>query len=473
MHENEWTQIRKFKRPDFPVEIFPKKMRDLLIQYHNSSGCPVDYAACVMIGTVVAAVYDRFSIKAKVDRKAIPLTLYQFIIGDSGSMKSAPFGVFPDKLQTMTAMHNAKIATGNKYVDETLSGLKKKLANTRTNEQEKSRLYEEIERMEKRRKPFYPFIRTDVTMESLAIDAQKSGECVSIFSSESTVVNAISGMTYTQKGSTPNIDLILKGYDGESVSISRAGKEPVDLLSPRISLCIAGQKTTLDTLTTVGEQVERGFPNRCLFYIPEGTFNHDATKEIPVDQALFIHWEYTIETLFNSDRGRKIELTLDDEARRLYNEYRNFCTEQREKAKYYGEIKGWIGKQADKALRFSAILLLMDNPDARVITADVFTASKKYFNSYALPMALIAYHITGEELTDQQARVIAKARDITKRKGSCTEGDLRDVFRKTKDEQAFDSVINYLKKYDYIRIREEKTSTKPRKIILINPTYQD
>ena len=468
--EPEWRNLSQFTKPLFPIEVFPENMRKLLLQYHESSGCPIDYAACVMTSTVTAAVYNRFSIQAKYDR-LIPLTLYQFAIGDSGSMKSPPFKLFPYILQSLTNEHNTEVSEENKVIEETISELSKRLTKA-TDDSERQQIKDSINAAKKQLKPLYPYILTDPTLEALAVDAKKCGECVSVFSSESTVVNVISGTTYNQKGNTPNIDIVLKGYDAEYCSISRVGKEHIQMTSPRICICVGGQKKTLETLTRVGEQVERGFPNRCLFYYPEQKYDHNALLETPINPELMTEWKNLITTLFKAERGTaKPVIVLEDEAIRLHDEYRNKCYKLSETVRYSGEIKGWIGKAADKALRYAAILLLMENPKARRIKADDLQRGITFMSRYALPMALIAYGITGNELTDEQNRYMQKIIQLQKKHGQCTEGQLKDSIR-AKDTKTFYAVLAYLKNNDYIRLSEVKTSRKPYKVIEINPYYK-
>lgn len=465
----DWRDVSQFKKPKLPIEIFPKKIQDLLIQYHESSGCPVDYAACVITSTVIASVFDRFSIQAKFGR-IIPVTLYQFVIGGSGTMKSAPFNFFSSILNTLTTDANRIIAENNTSIDNAIADLKVDLKNAEP--EDADIIKEQIAEMVLQKKPFYPRIVTDATLEALAVEASKCRECVSVFSSEGNMVNVVSGLSYAQKGSKPNIDHILHGFDAEHTTICRIGKEAIVMDKPRICICIGGQKRTLDTLTRVGEQAERGFPNRCLFYYPEPIFDHDALNEKPVAKELVEHWEKLITALFQAERGNAAPIiTVDESAIHKHDEYRNLCMKRKEKARYSGEIQGWIGKQADKALRFAAILMLMDNPKARRIKPDDLERSINFFEQYAFPMALVAYGMIGNELTDEQSEYMETIKRIQTKKGECTLGLLTDAYRRW-DKKEFFGIVNYLKDNDYIRIEEVKTTRKPYKRITVNPYYQ-
>lgn len=471
----EWRNVSKVIRPEFPVDILPEKIGELCYQYHESCGCAIDFAACVIISTVTAAVFDRFTVEITDNHKQ-PLTLFSFAIGDSGDNKSGPFKLFPRSLFRLLNEENRKREQDNHEIEERISELKKLMKNKNTDDNRREELVKEIRSLKQNLKPYYPYILTDATLEAVAMEAKQCGECASVFSSESTFVNAIAGTSYNQRGNTPNIDIILHGYDAEYTAVSRVGKERIVLDSPRICICIAGQKVTLDTLTRVGQQVERGFPNRCLFYIPERTYDHDATKEKPIEQNLLSKWEELIKQLFLSERGTiKPCLRLSKEALRRYQQYRNECNANAEKLRHYGEIKGWISKQPDKMIRFAGILLLMNNPKARVITEEYVKKAVRYFDEYALEMAYIAYGIKGQDLTEQQARFMQRIIDIQNKKGRCTKGALKEACKHNSQDIAdFDKVFAYLAHpdNDYVRTEIVKPETgKKYELIHRNPYY--
>lgn len=465
----EWRVIAKKERPKYPLDILPENIRNLILQYHDASGCPIDYPACVIMSVVSSAVYDRFRISAKFDRD-IPLNLYQFAIGESGDMKSPPFKFFSRRLQILTRDANKVITEHNNQLAEEIKKRKKKME--KADDGEKETLLKEIAALKDQERPYYPFIVTDPTLEALAITAQKSNECVTVIAGEANVVNVISGLSYNPKGNAPNINIVLSGFDGEYVCITRVGKNDIRLYEPLVSICVAGQRITLETLTKVGEQVERGFPNRCLFYYPEPEFGHDATTEKPIDQNLLTAWDNLVTDLYKTDRNGHPYISMTEEAMHQHDLFRNKCDQLAKRSRYAGQIKAWIRKQQDITVRVAAILLLMSDPKARVITEEVFLKAVRYFEEYAFPMALIAYGITGDELTNEQARYIANIRSIQKKEGRCTVARLKNAMH-TKDQRAFNETLAYLREYDYIRLVQAEKSHKTSLVIAINPNYTE
>lgn len=439
----------------------------------------MDYIACAMLGTITAAVYDRFDIEAKKDHK-IPLTLYQFAIGKPGTQKSAPFNIFPDKLRKLTDEKNKEIRRKNHFISEKIADIKKAERKKKKTDDEKPAEEAEdtgtqIQKLEEQIRPLYPSFPTDATLEALRVLQSKSMGCVSVIAGEGNIVNVIAGLSYSQRGQQPNIDSILESYDRHRLEVCRVGYDLGDngvIDNACMSICVAAQPAVLNTMMQTGEQAKRGFPDRALFYYPKQTFDHDATKETPFDWRLLKRWNEKIVRLFNAGRKRRMNyITLSPETKQLYDDYRNKCYKLAEQYQHDGAITGWIGKAADKVLRFAGILMLMENPDGREITEPVMRKAISFFDNYEFKTALICYGVSGEELTNDQAKVMEKISELINREGRCLPGKLKDSLRGKRWEN-LQSMLYFLEHNDYIRKQSEKLENKTIPYYIVNPTYK-
>lgn len=477
MDEKPWRKIAKENKPRIPLKVFPTFTEEILLAYHESSGAPVDYFTCSATSTIAAAVFDRADIVYKGGRTN-PLTLYQICIGESGTNKSYPFSIFPNKLISLYREHNKAIIEQNRKIEEKIGIFKKRMNQKSISEAEIDNLQNRIIELETEKLPLLPKPRTDATMEALEMIASESNGKACIISSEGSLINAIAGRTYNQRGNVPNIDFILKGYDEEESDSVRVTRR-ADNGKPRLCLCLAGQNTILNTLMTVGEQSDRGFPNRCIFYYPDTMFGHDAHGEKRIPEEMQTEWDKRIETLFHRNRTGKIKLPLDDAARYQHDEYRNVWEKRKEKYINDGQIMGWIGKAADKTARFAGIIALMDNPNAEIISLQDFENAREFFESYSFPMALYAYGLKDYTLPKHLCKLLQTANELESRSenGYCTKGELKDRLRSCnpwkEDQRQFDNDIKWLRESDYIRIkRPQQEHGRPPEIIVINPYYK-
>lgn len=472
-----WRDFAELKRPEIPLNCLPEKKRDFLSAYCEQTNVPLDFATAVLIGTVTASVFDRVDIELRHGRRQ-PLTLYSFIIAPSGSRKTAPFIDLTQDFIRLTDGENARRRNHNRERKIKINALEKQLAKKNVSPDDVNELTQKIVKLESEYLKYLPDAITDTTMESLQEEATRNvGNAVLIMSDESSVVNVIAGRSYTNKGNTPNVDFILKAYENGRVGTTRKGQGKTVLPTSRACIVVAGQEVTLQTLTRCGEQSDRGFPQRCLIYYPDIHFNNRRENTRIVPGELWSDWTQTINGLFDIPRSKITVLKMSDEANQMHSTYDIKCGNRHEQLKHYGKIGEWVDKNADRTARLAGALQLMTNPESRTISSSTFEQAERFMEEYFYPMARHAFGLTGDTLTDQQARMIQRIRkmqSLPNSKGECTIGTLKNTMRHNEaDMNNFDRTLRYLKEHDYIRIIEDKPQRGPRKhIIIVNPNYK-
>ena len=483
--DGEWTPIETYKKPVFPLEILPERLRELVEALHRDSGAAIDYFAGVALSVASLAVFDRADIILDGGRRQ-PLILYSVLVGGSGVKKSAAFHALQTPLIEWMEAQNRETARHNKRIEQRAAILRKDLeaavkGKTKGTQgaQSPEAIQTQIEALEGQKRGFYPSPLTDATMESIARESQSTGGAVGILSDEGQIVNAIAGKSYTAKDGAPNIDVILKGYDRGFTNISRSTYSVKGNIS--VSLCIGAQPAILETLLSHGEQAERGFPQRCIFFYPAPVYDN-AFDRTPCPLALAIWWRDTIQDLLTEGRTAGIELQATPDAITLCKAYENAMTAKRqEDNETGGNMAGWYAKAHDKVARVAGILALIEDPKVRTVTREHAAAAIRLFEEYALPMAQECYGIAGNDLPKYLEAILRAVIKEKSAQGAALEGAVyKRLHNLTRYRQGkpstFDRDLQELAARGYLRCVNLDTGGRrgrPTTILQVNPYYTE
>lgn len=477
----EWPPLDNYHKPDFPLDVLPEYLQDLIMALHRESGAPVDYFAGAALSVASLAVFDRANILLDGGRQQ-PLCLYSILVGRSGVRKSAAFTAMQAPLIDWTETQNKEIAQANRKVDQRLEILheelktatrgKSKTPGTRTPD----KIQEEMELEEGKKKRFYPSPLTDATMESIAHEAKEAGGAVGILSDEGQIINAIAGKSYTAQNNVPNIDIVLKGYDRAFVNISRSTYKVKGTVC--LSLCIGAQPAILETLISHGDQAERGFPQRCLFYYPNPVYDN-ALERVPCPLDLLAKWRDIIQDLLWEGRSSEIEMKATDAAITMCKLYENAMTAKRQADdEDGGEMAGWYGKAHDKMARVAGILALLENPKGRTVTEKHVSAAIRLFDAYAIPMAQECYGVIGADLPKHLSAVMNAIVKEKAAAGAALDGAVykrlhKNVRYRGNKSGLYERDLADLEERRYIRrIRLNPGRGRPTTFIQVNPRYE-
>ncbi|MFW6275425.1 MAG: BT4734/BF3469 family protein, partial [bacterium] len=80
---------QKFKIPEFPVDAFPEKVRNIILTLNEKQGFPVDFSAAAVLFACAVCSGNNYSLKIKNGWSEKPI-LYIVIVGKRGTMKTHP-----------------------------------------------------------------------------------------------------------------------------------------------------------------------------------------------------------------------------------------------------------------------------------------------------------------------------------------------------------------------------------------------
>ena len=478
-HNLVWQEITQTRKPEFPLQIFPDWIQELIKDIHKNNGIANDYTAGILLSVASACVFDRFEVDIK-GRKQ-PLIIYSLIFGHSGSRKSAPFSALRKPMIDWTEIRNNEIRKKNKEISEQIKikeGLQRREI-TKGHEDEAVRLSREISELEEQKQQYYPEDISDVTLETLARVAGSSGNAAYIFTDEASFIDIVCGKLYGNDG-VSNKNVILQGYDRGRVNIVRQGYEVKGDIA--ISVCVAAQLSFLEKIKNSGDQ---GFAQRCIFFNPDYDMtDYDPETAQSVDWKLMAQWQAQVSTLLESGRRGDECITLSPEA---YSLYRKFEKDMISKMQLNDNdtFKGSLAKLHDKAARIAGLLTLLgDDSCSRTVTAETMQKAISFCRTYVSPMAAYSLGLVGDSLPDYLSKLL---NTIIQKKGEEKDSpalkadvwqDMRKYMRyntKKNDEgkNQFEKDLSELCQRKLIQIIQEKTGRgKGKTLIFVHPSYK-
>lgn len=474
-----WQEITQTRKPEFPLQIFPDWIQDLIKDIHKNNGIANDYTAGILLSVASACVFDRFEVDIK-GRKQ-PLIIYSLIFGHSGSRKSAPFSALRKPMIDWTEIRNNEIRKKNREISERVKikeGLQRREI-TKGHEGEAVRLSREISELEEQKQQYFPEDISDVTLETLARVAGSSGNAAYIFTDEASFIDIVCGKLYGNDG-VSNKNVILQGYDRGRVNIVRQGYEVKGDIA--ISVCVAAQPSFLEKIKNSGDQ---GFAQRCIFFNPDYDMtDYDPETAQSVDWKLMAQWQAQVSALLESGRRGDECITLSPEA---YSLYRKFEKDMIAKMQLNDNdtFKGSLAKLHDKAVRIAGLLTLLgEDSCSRTVTAETMQKAISFCRTYVSPMTAYSLGLVGDSLPDYLSKLL---NTIVQKKGEEKDSpalksdvwqDMRKYMRyetkkNNEGKNQFEKDLSELCQRKLIQIIQEKTGKGKGKILIfVHPSYK-
>jgi len=330
------------------------------------------------LGVAAAAGCGRYVI-AKDEFTYFPLSLYNAMLSDPGTLKSALLGALTRALKGLQADHaaewNSEIASRMREADaltQALEKVKRDMATafakgTETTELEAHAqgLQMQLERVRGHEftAPFRPIsFGSDSTPEAIVKRAATQGGRIALLSAEAGVLENLAGRYSEGNAKT---EFLNQAFDGESYEGSRVSDDGRDIVNPWASLVLAIQPDALNIM--LGSQVmrSRGFLQRwLLFHAPRGHYRPRMSMPA-VDGQVQAEWDSAMADIWNAwhwDRGPKV-LLLPDHVKKhieVFECERVAVAYARAEEEGNALLMGWLGKIAMTTARIAGVLTLLE-----------------------------------------------------------------------------------------------------------------
>ena len=462
----------------FPAAALPPVLRDFAEAVSVSTSTDPAMAATAILSSLSYCFSGVYRVQGKSDHTE-PLVLDSLIIAEPSTKKSPVISAvkkpYADFANDWNERHKTEIFHAQ---------AEKKLLEQRISELEKSEEANADEIADLRTKlsdsqtaDFRRITVDDITPESLVYQLKQNGTLLMI-SDEAGMLGNFSGR---YSNNVPNLDLLLKSWNGESYISDRATRESVSLKRPYMSVCLAAQPYVFDSMMSNSAFRGSGLLARFVYCFPKdlrGSRNYDSE---PVPKSISDGYKRLIYVLLErkfalpiSGMSEKI-ITLDGVS---YGLFVSFCNDYLEK-ELLGDLAfcaDWGGKMHGLLLRIIGLLHGVKcafegkNPEDVRVSQETFTDAVA-IALYYRDQTVHAYGLGDFDAgTIQAERIIAKIK--SKRITNIRQNELYRLCRCKlfKNSSDFDEAVNMLEDYGYIR-REVSSgaNNKPMVDITVNP----
>ena len=424
-NETQWVQPTPLRGNrsnliDFPVNALPPILREMAFAISRTTLSDVSMAATSILSSVSYCFSGQFRIVGKKGHSE-PLVIDSLIVAEASFKKSPVMKLvakpyqdyvqeYNEKNKALILEHQAK----KKVIANKLAALEKKAdADTK----EMSDLAMELSSITNA--DFRRIIVDDITPESLVRQLAINGTLL-MMSDEAGSLGNFNGR-YSANGA-PNLDLLLKSWNGETFISDRITRESVILYKPYVSICLACQPYIWDSM--IGNMAFRGsgFLARLVYCFPKDLRGTRKYNTEPIPDELSERYQKLIYALLNY-KFQRFELHQADEKLLFLDEKAKdeyvFLHDQFVEKQLVTDMAfcaDWGGKFHGLVLRICGILhciktvLNGEKPDEVKVSHDTMCNAIEIGHYFRL-QAIYAYGLGDtDNQTLQAERIVAKIR---------------------------------------------------------------
>lgn len=356
-----------------------------------------------------------------------------------------------------------------KLLESQLSALEKKKDVTLDEITDLSMQLENLKVIEPRR-----IVVDDITPESLVRQMDINGSLLMI-SDEAGMLNNFNGR---YSNNIPNLDLLLKSWNGETYISDRATRDSIILKNPYLTICLACQPYVLENLMNNQAFRGSGLIARFVYCFPENNIGSRKYNTKPISEIVEVNYKNLIFKLLNKKfnySDDELALHFTDEA---YNNFVDYYNNYIEKLLVtdMAFCRDWGGKYHGLILRICGILHCVEcavkglDPIAKKVDIDILCHANSLAYFYQ-QHAIYAY-----SLGEVDTAIVKAEKVLAKIKSKCIreirQNELYQICRCNLFANArdFDETVALLEEYGYISRTESKGSNnKIVTTVYVNP----
>jgi putative DNA primase/helicase len=346
----------------------------------RSTETPIEFALISAFACLAACVQDKFVVRLSKDRKE-PLVLQAIIFGRSGEGKSPVFNhivrpilecerrKMPDYEKKLKEIQNF-----NKMLDAQIQRVSKPSAKKDQKNFNVEEADKQIQKLENKRKPepVSPrIIVQDITPEQISKKLKVQGGKIAIVDHEGGVFSTLAGR---YSNGIPNIDVLLKGYDGSELMVTRADRD-IDIPAAYASTCIFIQPEVFLCTQNLQQFIHSGFLGRAIYANPKSKVGYRKFDTFEISQESQDNYRELINKFFElkkPDSNDPYELGLAQDAKDIFRNFELELEPKRKSGEEYGNnaIGAWVEKSKRNAVRIAGIIQLVENFNSHSISKE-------------------------------------------------------------------------------------------------------
>lgn len=354
----------------------PALMREVCLAFAEEKQVPFELTLACCLGVTAVATQRKFVTEIKPGYRE-PTNLYLACALPPADRKSATLKEFKKPVQVWEAERAAEMkdeiekARSRKKSYLKLAESSRAKAGKAESDFEREKLLEEADKFEMQAEEEIPveprFFADDITAETLSDKMKEQGEKIGIVEAEGGIFDTLGGR---YQNGTPNLDIVLKSFTGDSVIVDRKNNKTTKMTNPALTLCICPQPEVIRQLREKPGFLERGFIGRFLYWFAKSRmgFRRIDSKKAPA--ATVAKYDRAIRNLLpieceRDDYGnlRPHVLKLSDEAKQAWVEFANEVEKELRPGGEFENMLDWGGRLAGQAVRLAANFHLFENSE--------------------------------------------------------------------------------------------------------------
>ena len=480
-----WSEplpLSRFTMAPFPVDALPQPIADYVRAVAESTQTPVDMAGSIVLSVLSTCLQKKYRIQGK-PGWVEPLNTYVIVIAPPSERKSSVLHLMLQPVNDYETEYNKQNAAAveagkmqKRVLERRQKAVEDKVAKGNAKPEELKRIAQEAADFEEV-SPMQLYV-DDITTEKLVAVIAKNHGHAALISSEGGIFDTLSGI-YTK---TVNIDVMLKGYSGDTIRVDRIGRESESIMDPALTILLMAQPNVVSSVLSNTTFRGRGLTARFLYSMPVSSVGKRKYRSKAVTDETYRGYEQLVVNLLEDEYPEKPQtITLSPEADRELEAFANWL--EPKLTNDYAEMADWAGKLVGNVLRLSGLLCrasvyqshdFLMVQDALSVTGKTMSDAIR-LGKYYLNHAQAAYSVLPEnDMYENGNLILQKIREQR-----LTAFDRREAMRMCRRFKTVDSiqpVLDFLEDYGYIMQKPQKysgTGRPPLPIYAINPWLKE
>ncbi|WP_051580871.1 YfjI family protein [Pseudonocardia acaciae] len=472
--------------PRFPLDALPGWVSEQVRAVAQTFQTPPDLPGCIALAALSAAAAGRAIVRVRAGWDE-PINIYTVVVMPPSSRKSPPFRAMTAPLRdaerelveaSRAEREHARItrATAEKAMEKA-----EREAAGATSDQPgalAAAVDAALQAASVEIPPEPRLLADDLTPESAATLLAAHGGRLAVLSAEGGLFATLAG----RYSGTPNLDVFLKGYSGDTHRVDRLGRPPEYIDRPAITLGLTVQPAIVDELRKTKLLRGAGLLARILYSLPPNTVGHRLSRPPAADPA-------TAEDYANQLRGIALGLAgwtdpavlqLTPAADDAMATYQDAIEPKLDPAGgEWASIGDWAGKLAGQTARLAGLLHIAEHPTEpwkHQLTDTTITAAQR-FGDYFTAHALTVFDQLGTDPRIDDARHLLAWIERT-RPARFTR---REIYRQNRGGRFstvtdIDPALAVLEDHGHIRLQPPERGGRgrtPSPVYLVHPTHQE
>lgn len=366
-----WTPPTAFYRvavPEFPVDCLPDWLADFVAEVSVAIQTPTGLAGSLVLGVTGLTIARRVGVEVRPGWTE-PVNLYTAVALAPGNRKSAVFSAVERPLLEFEAREAERLAPqireqlARKRVlvralkQAEAAAAKQECSGFSADLSEVNRIVDELAKLEV---PVAPrFFTDDATPEALSRLLAAHGGRFGVLSAEGGVFEIIAGRYAND--SLPNLDLFLKGHQGDTIRVDRVSRDGEYINAPALTVALTVQPDVLRSIASKPGFRGRGLLARFLYVIPNSPVGNRTIGAPPVSDVTIRRYGNGILDLITStpesaDPTRPPIIRFALEAREAIESFEKAIEPRLATDGDLGWIADWAAKLTGAIARLAGIL---------------------------------------------------------------------------------------------------------------------